>query len=193
MSPCSSFPSYRSRSSRSSSTPYSHSIDRNIIRYRTPHLCQCPNHSSSCHPRHHAEASLVSGGTPGTAEMMLGLQQGGDAWMMAQSPRLKGTNMRTIYQSWTPRKTRSGRFECASLRTKLSFIWHASQAPFTIRIYNTSRRWFRIDYCIRNPYLVSSAAFSLAPTPNALLIAAFQIRQARNAKIHTHDEGAHKT
>jgi hypothetical protein len=97
MIPSSSSPSSRSHFSHSSSTPCSHSIDRNTITRHIPHQHQYPNHSMRCHPRHHAEASLVSSGSPETTERILGLQRGGDDRMMAQSPGLR----ELIWQRYT--------------------------------------------------------------------------------------------
>ena len=95
--PPSSSPSSHSHFSRSSSTLCSHSIDRNTIIHHIPHLHQYPSRSTSCHLRHHAEASLASSGSPETTETTLGLQQGGSDWTMAQSPGLRGIDMATIY------------------------------------------------------------------------------------------------
>ena len=94
----------RSHFSHSSSTPCLHSIGRNAITHHTPHLYQYPSHSTSCLPRPHAEASLVTSGSSGTTEMTLGLQQGGDGWMMAQSSGLRAIDV-TVCELWTPRKT----------------------------------------------------------------------------------------
>jgi hypothetical protein len=101
----SSSPWSRSRFLPSSSTPFLHSIDRKIITHQIPHPYQYPIHNTSCRPRHHAEASLVPGGSPETTEMVLGPQQEEDGWMALQYPRLREAEAVMGYMSWRPRKT----------------------------------------------------------------------------------------
>jgi hypothetical protein len=88
--------------------------------------------------------------------------------MMAQSPGLWEIDMTTIYESWTPRKTCTIRFECGRLPLTSHSFDTPARDPFMILIHKTSYRWIRTCYCIPNSYFKlhrSCAAFSLPAGP----------------------------